>query len=84
MLILSYPLAGLLWTMTAFFALVLLVWMLFIVWADLFRRDDLSGFGKVAWLVLTLLAPFLGVILYVLIEGKGIGERSSRGPWKWA
>jgi hypothetical protein len=84
MLILSYPLTGLLWTMVAFFALVILLWLLFMVWSDLFRRDDLSGLGKVAWLVLTVLAPFVGVILYVLIESDGIAQRSGRGPWKWA
>ena len=47
MLAAAYPFAGVLWTIAALFGFVIFLFLLFTVWADVFRRDDLSGWAKV-------------------------------------
>ena len=59
-----------------FFLWVAWFWLLFSCWGDLFRRDDISGGKKVLWLVFTLVVPFLGVFVYLMVEGKGMTERN--------
>ena len=60
MLAAAYPFAGVLWTIAALFGFVIFLFLLFTVWADVFRRDDLSGWAKVIWLLLTVLFPVIG------------------------
>ena len=72
----SYPFLDVVWTMVIFFLWIAWFWMLFSVWGDVFRRDDLSGWGKTGWLILTLVIPFLGVFIYLISQGKGMTERS--------
>jgi hypothetical protein len=85
MLAASYPFAEVMWTLLVFFAFVVWVSLLFTVWFDVFRRDDISGLGKAGWLVLTILLPFVGVFAYVVAESDGMASRrSGGGPWKWA
>jgi Phospholipase_D-nuclease N-terminal len=76
MLAASYPFLDVLWTMVIFFLWVAWFWLLFSVWSDLFRREDLSGWGKAAWLIFTLVVPFLGVFVYLIAQGKGMTSRS--------
>jgi Phospholipase_D-nuclease N-terminal len=76
MLAASYPFLDVLWTMVIFFLWVAWFWLLFSVWGDLFRREDLSGWGKAGWLVFTLVVPFLGVFVYLISQGKGMTSRS--------
>src|SRR5690606_38234684 len=45
---------------------------------DIFRDDDLSGWGKAGWLVFTILLPFLGVFVYVVARGKNMGRREMK------
>jgi len=63
------------WTMFVFFAWVIFFWLLFVVFGDLFRRPDISGWGKAGWTVFVILLPFLGILIYLIAEGKGMGER---------
>src|SRR3954453_4208620 len=61
MLATSYPLREVFWAMLIFFAFVIWLWMLFVVIGDIFRRHDIGGLAKTAWiLVLGLLADFWG------------------------
>ena len=76
MLAASYPFLDVLWTMLIFFLWVAWFWMLFGVWGDVFRREDLSGWGKAAWLTFTLVLPFLGVFVYLIAQGQGMTSRS--------
>jgi hypothetical protein len=71
----DYPLANIIWTMFVFFAFVIWIWTLFAVFADLFRRDDVSGWGKAAWTLFVIILPFLGVLVYLIADGKGMAER---------
>lgn len=72
----SYPFLDVLWTMVIFFLWILWFWLLFTVFADIFRRRDLSGWGKAGWLVFTILLPFLGVFVYLITQNVGMTERN--------
>lgn len=72
----SYPLLEVFWTMLIFFAFVVWIWILFTVIADLFRRDDASGWVKVGWIVMIILLPYLGVFIYLIAQHRGMTERA--------
>jgi hypothetical protein len=71
----DYPFMDILWTMIIFFAWVCWIMLLFRVFADLFRRRDTSGWGKAAWVVLMIVLPFLGVLIYLIANGHSMGDR---------
>lgn len=72
----SYPLLEVFWTMLIFFAFVVWIWILFTVIADLFRRDDASGWVKVGWIVFVIVMPYLGVFVYLIAQHRGMTERA--------
>jgi hypothetical protein len=72
----DYPFLDLMWTMIVFFLWIMWFWLLFTVFADIFRRRDLSGWGKTAWLVFTIVLPFLGVFVYLITQNVGMTERN--------
>jgi hypothetical protein len=76
MLAADYPFLDVLWTMLIFFLWVIWFWILITVFADIFRRHDISGWGKAAWLIFTIFLPFLGVFVYLITQNKGINERN--------
>ena len=57
------------------FMFVLWFWLLITVIGDLFRRHDISGFGKVVWIIVLLLMPYIGIFAYLLTQGSGMAER---------
>ncbi len=71
----SYPLLDVMWTMLVFFCWILWFWLLFMVYADLFKRRDIGGWGKTGWVVFTLFLPYLGVLVYLIAQGHGMQER---------
>jgi len=72
----SYPLLEVFWTMLIFFAFFVWIWLLFTVFADLFRRSDASGWVKVGWIVFIVILPYLGVFIYLIAQHKGMTERA--------
>ena len=74
----AYTFGQVMWSMFVFFAWILFFWLLFIVFGDLFRRHDISGWGKAAWTIFVIVLPFLGIFVYLIAEGKGMGERNVR------
>jgi hypothetical protein len=72
----SYPFLDVFWTMMVFFLWILWLWILFTVFADIFRRDDLSGWGKAGWIIFTIVLPYLGVFIYLITQSKGMTERN--------
>ncbi|MFF7340807.1 SHOCT domain-containing protein [Streptomyces sp. NPDC008163] len=71
----DYPLLNLFWTMLWFFLWIMWLFLLFRVIMDIFRSDDLSGWAKAGWLILALVLPYLGVLIYVIARGKSMGRR---------
>ena len=76
MLASNYPFLDVVWTMLLFFLWVVWFWLLFTVFADVFRRTDLSGWGKTGWIVFTIVLPFLGVFVYLITQSSGMTERN--------
>jgi len=72
----SYPFADVMWTMLVFFLWILWFWLLFTVFADVFRRHDISGWAKTLWVIFVIILPFLGVFIYLIAESKGMAERN--------
>jgi Short C-terminal domain len=72
----SYPFLDVFWTMMVFFLWVLWLWILFTVFADVFRRHDLSGWGKAGWIIFTIVLPYLGVFIYLITQSKGMTQRN--------
>ncbi|MGP8304163.1 SHOCT domain-containing protein [Streptomyces inhibens] len=71
----DYPVLGAFWTMMWIFLWVLWFVLLFRIIVDIFRDDTMSGWAKTGWLVVVIVLPFLGVFVYVLARGKGMGKR---------
>lgn len=74
----TYPFLNIFWTMLVFFAWIIWFWMLISVLADIFRRHDTSGWSKAAWTLFVIILPFLGVLIYLIAEGKSMAERNAR------
>jgi Phospholipase_D-nuclease N-terminal/Short C-terminal domain len=74
----DYPFLDVLWTMILFFAWVAWIWIAITVFVDLFRREDIGGWGKAAWVVAVIVLPFLGVLVYLIVQHDGMRERSMR------
>ncbi|MFF9346356.1 SHOCT domain-containing protein [Streptomyces sp. NPDC014734] len=74
----NYPLLNLFWTMLWFFLWIMWLFLLFKVIADIFRSDDLGGWAKAGWLIVALLLPYLGVLLYVIVRGRSMGGRDAK------
>ena len=76
MLASNYPFLDILGSMALFFLLVIWFWLLFTVFADVFRRNDLSGWGKTGWIIFAIVLPYLGVFVYLITQGSGMTERN--------
>jgi putative oligomerization/nucleic acid binding protein/phospholipase D-like protein len=74
----AYPFLSGFWYLLVFFAWIIWFWLLITVFADLFRRDDISGWGKAGWIVFVIVLPYLGVLVYLIAEHSGMTERSNR------
>jgi uncharacterized membrane protein len=59
-----------LWSMFAFFFWFMAIWIFITVFSDIFRRSDLSGWGKAGWVFLIFILPFLGVLIYMIARPK--------------
>jgi hypothetical protein len=62
--------------MILFFAWVAWIWIAITIFGDIFRRHDISGGAKAAWVVLIIVLPFLGVLIYLIAQHEGMRERS--------
>ncbi len=76
MLAADYPFLDLMWTMVVFFLWILWFWLLFSVFADIFRRHDIGGGAKTLWIIFAILLPFLGVFVYLITQNVGMTERN--------
>jgi hypothetical protein len=74
----SYPLLDLFWTMFEFFLWVIWIWILIIVFIDIFRSPDLSGGGKALWFLFVLIIPLIGVLVYLIARGGSMHDRAAQ------
>ncbi len=74
----DYPFLDVLWSMLIFMAFVLWIWLAITCFTDIFRRRDTSGFVKALWVIVIILAPYLGVLVYLIVNHRGMAERSTK------
>jgi hypothetical protein len=74
----SYPFLNVLWDILIVFAWILFVWVAIVVFTDLFRRRDISGWSKAGWVVLIVILPWIGVLAYLIFNHDGMAERSEK------
>ena len=69
------PLFDLFWTMLWLFLFILWIWLLISLFSDIFRRDDLSGWGKAGWVLFLIVLPLLGSLIYLIANGGDMAQR---------
>jgi hypothetical protein len=74
----SYPFLDILWTTLIFFAWVIFIWIAITVLIDVFRRDDLSGWGKAGWTIFIVILPWIGVLVYLIAQHDGMAQRRAK------
>jgi hypothetical protein len=72
----SYSFLDFFWDILLFFAWLIWFWLLITVFADLFRRHDLSGWAKAGWMIFVILLPYVGVLVYLIAQHDGIAKRN--------
>ena len=76
MLAYDYPLLDVFWTMLEFFPFFIWIWLLIIVFGDIFRSRDMGGFAKALWTIFVIVIPLLGVLVYLIARGGSMHERA--------
>ena len=74
----DYPFMDVLWSMIIFFFWVIWIWIVITVLIDVFRRHDIGGFAKALWVIFVVILPWLGVLIYLIVEHDGMRERSMK------
>jgi hypothetical protein len=74
----AYPFFHIMWSILVFFAWVIFIWIAITVLIDVFRRHDLSGWAKAAWVVFIVVLPWLGVLIYLIVNHQGMTERRNK------
>jgi ABC-type multidrug transport system fused ATPase/permease subunit len=74
----SYPVLGAFWTIFMIFLWVIWIWILIWIFIDIFRSHDLSGWAKALWFLFLLIFPLIGVLVYLIVRGSSMHERSVR------
>jgi hypothetical protein len=72
----DYPFIDVFWSMIIFFFWVIWIWIVITVLMDVFRRHDIGGFMKALWVIFVVILPWLGVLIYLIVEHNGMRERS--------
>jgi hypothetical protein len=72
----NYTFGDVMWSFLVFFAWVIWFWLLITVFSDLFRRHDISGWGKTGWIILVILIPYFGVFIYLIAQHEGMADRN--------
>ena len=60
------------------FAFVVWFWLLVMIFGDLVRRRDISGWGKAIWVIVLIVTSYLGVLAYMITQGRGMAERNNQ------
>src|SRR5262245_53434499 len=72
----GYTYSNFLMNVIAVFAFVVWFWLLIVIYGDLFRRHDISGWGKALWVIALVLFSYLGIFAYLITQGRGMAERN--------
>src|ERR1700722_7322700 len=73
----SYPVLDAFLTMLYFFLFIIWIWLLIIVFSDIFRSHDMGGMAKALWVIFVIVVPYLGVFVYLIARGGKMHERAA-------
>ena len=74
----GYTYSNFLMNVLGIFAFVVWFWLLVVIYGDLFRRHDISGGGKAFWVIGLVLFSYLGILAYLITQGRGMAERNAQ------
>jgi hypothetical protein len=78
MLASSYPILDIFLTTLYFFLFIIWIWLLFMVFIDIFRSHDMGGWAKGLWVIFIIVMPYLGVLVYLIARGGKMHERAAQ------
>ena len=78
MLATQYPILDIFLTTLYFFIFIIWLWLLFMVFIDIFRSHDLGGWAKGLWVIFIIVMPYLGVLVYLIARGGKMHERAAQ------
>ena len=78
MLASSYPILDIFLTTLYFFLFIIWIWLLFMVFIDVFRSHDIGGWAKALWVIFIIVMPYLGVLVYLIARGGKMHERAAQ------
>ena len=70
------------WSMLWFFMFFIWIWLLILVFSDIFRSHDLGGVAKALWIIFVILVPYLGVFVYLIARGHKMQEHAVEAAQK--
>jgi hypothetical protein len=76
MLLAEFGTGQVFWSMLWFFLFFIWIWLLIVIFGDIFRSHDLSGWGKALWTIFIIFLPYLGVFVYLIARGHKMSERA--------
>jgi hypothetical protein len=65
-------------SMLWFFLFFVWIWLLIVVFSDIFRSPDMSGWGKALWTIFVIVMPYLGVFVYLIARGHKMSEHAAQ------
>jgi ABC-type multidrug transport system fused ATPase/permease subunit len=74
----SYPLLDIFWTMLEFFLFFVWIWIIIMIFSDIFRSHDMKGWMKFLWVLVIIVLPFLGAFVYLIARGGSMHERAAQ------
>jgi hypothetical protein len=74
----SYPLLDIFWSMLEFFAFFVWIYLVFLIFADIFRSHDMKGLSKALWVIVIIIFPLFGALIYLIARGGGMHDRAAQ------
>src|SRR3974377_1534354 len=74
----TYPLLDIFWTMLWIFCFVIYIWLLIVIFTDIFRSHDMGGLAKAGWIIFIFVLPFLGILVYLIARGKEMAQHRAQ------
>ena len=76
MLASTYPILDIFWSMLQIFVFIIWIWLLIVVFGDIFRSHDMGGLAKALWVIFVVILPYLGILIYLIARGGSMHERA--------
>ncbi len=77
MLAYDYPVLSVFWSIFMFFAFFVWIWLLIVIFGDIFRSRDMGGWAKALWVLFVVFIPLIGILTYLIFRGGGMQERAA-------